>query len=475
MKKNNNKSGRSLLLQNKHKSSLPSRNAIVVKSNALVEASFDLTVQQLRLVHWLVRVVQENDEDYKYYEIDVPLFLEYLQLKGSNSARERIREVTKQLQERTILLRRGDEEWEQFSWLRYSRIVKRDNRLVLRLSINPEMIPYITNLKSAFTKVPFYMMPAFKTRYSWRFYEWFKQFADTGWFIITVDDLRSRLRFGEQEYARFNNLRQKVITPALREVNEVSDLDVALVAMERKGRSIHMLKFKITEKTAHVIPMRDGDLDEHNLIIQRLVSYGMPSKEASKNIKKFYEHDREHLLNCLADVERKIEERFEFQDGNPLIWLRYILSNDQRSQPTLFAHTNSAPKMSREESDALKAKLKQRRDAQQRHDYLNDLSNKAHRDFRKKREAHMAEQITEIPEDVRTAWVKNLKSEIASALAPFVREPDIWSHPIFTRETDQFLAEHGLPVFTSAEHFASIGFDDEHTKAEMKRLEELIN
>ena len=245
--------------------------------------------------------------------------------------------------------------------------------------------------------------------------------------------------------------------------------------MERKRRSIHMLKFKITEKPAHIIPMRDSDLDEHNLIIQRLVSYGMPSKEAANNLKKFYEHDREHLLNCLADVERKIEEKFEFQHGNPLIWLRYVLSNDQRSQPTLFAHTTKASKMSQEESDALKANLKLRRDAQQRHDYLNDLSNKAHRDFRTKRETHMAKQIAEIPEDIRSAWVKNLKLEVASALAPFVREPGIWSHPIFTRETDQFLTEQGLPVLTNAEHFASIGFDDEHTKAEMKRLEEFIN
>lgn len=460
------------MLPTKHTDHLPSKNAIVVRSNKLIEASYNLSLQQLRLIHWLSRAVQEDDEDYKYYEIDVPLFLQFLQLKGSNSARDRIREVTRKLQEKTILIKNpeNDDEWEQFSWLRYSKVYRKDNRLVLRLSINPEMLPYIRDLRAAFTKTSFYQITAFNSRYGWRFYEWCKQFEGIGWLEITVAELRSRLQIGEAEYARFNNLRQRVINPALKEICTVSDLDVVLAKTIKKGRSVHALKFKICAKSVHVVPTtKDTEPSEESLIVERLASHSMPDNEARKNVLKFYKYDREHLLGCLADVENKVESGFAFQDNNPLIWLRYLLKNDQRPQSTLFVRSANR-KLSPEEQKAVDIK----RRAKERIVHLEGILENVSHQYAISRDKFLTTEIPKIDEPTRSRWRDAFMAKQPSNFQSLVRGDQLFKHKLYRRDVDAFLYENGVTPLTYDAYCQSVGVSETEIKTEIENLKTLL-
>lgn len=452
------------------KDRLPTRNAIVIKSNYLVEASHDLSLRELRLVNWVTRVIQEDDEDYKYYEIDVPLFLEYLQIAGSGSARDEIRTVTSNLMQRTIHIQISDDEWEQFAWLRYARILKRGNRLVLRLSINPEMRPYIKNLKSAFTKTPFYQITAFRSRYAWRFYEWCKQYEDTGWLIITVDDLRTRLQIQEGEYTRFNNLRQRVINAALTEINRVSDLNVTLKTLEKRGRFVHQLRFKINKSKVQIIPAEEPEADEQHLIAARLMHHGMPEAEAKKNVALYYELEREHLLGCLADLEHKTSTGFAFRDDNPLIWLRYILKNDPREQPTLFTkvyHAAGAANPPKEEVEA----AERRRAAQDRLEHLQSLLTAADRHFADYRRAHIEKSLADIPKETSERWREAYIKGETPAMQAMVRKNSFWTSRAFFRVIEEFLTAQGISCTSREDWFTSQGIDLVDVNAEIQKLE----
>lgn len=459
------------MLPSKRRHGLPSNNALVVKSNKLLTACYDLSIKELQLVNWLVRVAQEDDEDFKYYEIDLPLFLQYMRLDGSNSARDRVREVTANLQKKMIEIEAFDRpgEWERFGWLRYARVVREGPRLILRLSINPEIRPYIKDLKSAFTKTNFYMMPEFSRPVAWRFYEWFKQFADTGWFVITIEELRKRLEIKDGEYRRFNNLRQRIIDPSVEQVNKVSDIDVSLIRTEKKGRYVHRLHFKITLKQQFVLPPDDAAVDEAKLIIQRLVGHGMPEKEARRNVERFYAVDREHLLTCLADLEAKIDSGFSFQDNNPLIWLRHLLKTDMREQPSLFVQANTK-RASTERDQAVVARL----EAERRADHLDKVLSSAYREYLTARKNAITHALAIVPLDATEAW----RSEYAKTAAPAMRahveeKHGFWHNRFFQADIDAFFETHGQPIISQTEYYRSIGFDGDGIAGELAELRKI--
>lgn len=456
------------MLPIKRKQGLPSNNAIVVKSNKLLAACYDLSLKELQLVNWLVRVAQEDEDDYKYYEIDLPLFLQYMGLDGSNSARDRVRQVTANLQEKMIEIEAIERpgEWERFGWLRYAQVRREGPRLVLRLGINPEIRPYIKDLKSAFTKTNFYMLPEFTRPVAWRFYEWFKQFADTGWFIITIDELRRRLDIKDGEYQRFNNLRQRLIDPSIEQVNQVSDILVRLEKTEKRGRSVHKLHFRIEAKPQFVLPPDDASLDEAKLIIQRLVGHGMPEKEARKNVERFYAVDREHLLNALADLENKIENGFDFKEDNPLIWLRHLLKTDMRTQPSLFIQSGEAGTVD-ERSLAAVAHIERERRA----DHLEQVLENAFREYLKAWKRSVTSALANIPPETAESWRQDYVAMVSPAFRSYAENPDtFWHARVFQDDIDAFLTAHGQPAILQSDFYQSIAFDAVGIEAELRNL-----
>ena len=72
----------------------------------------------------------------------------------------------------------------------------------------------------------------------------FRKVGTTGW--IDLDTWRDLLGVGEDQYPAFKALRQKVLAPAIREVNEFSDIRVEMET-QREKRRIVALKFVVAE------------------------------------------------------------------------------------------------------------------------------------------------------------------------------------------------------------------------------------
>jgi len=86
----------------------------------------------------------------------------------------------------------------------------------------------------------------FKSPYSIRVYELLMQFKITKDRKISLSDFRSFLKL-EAKYSTFRDLNKWVIKPALKEINEHSNL-VASCMFIKKGRLITTLQFDFEEK-----------------------------------------------------------------------------------------------------------------------------------------------------------------------------------------------------------------------------------
>ncbi|WP_016680908.1 replication initiation protein, partial [Yersinia pestis] len=86
---------------------------------------------------------------------------------------------------------------------------------------------------------------ALKRTYSIRIYELLMQFKSIGERIISVEDFRSMLGLDEK-YKEFPILNRAVIKPALKELNEKSDLTVFVESI-KNGRKVVALRFTFKE------------------------------------------------------------------------------------------------------------------------------------------------------------------------------------------------------------------------------------
>ena len=105
------------------------------------------------------------------------------------------------------------------------------------------MRPLLLHLKQHFTRYMLEQVLKLKSGYAIRLFELLSQFADLGYRTINVDDFRSALML-EDKYARFSNLKRRIIDPNIEDINEKTEL-TAKYNVERKGRTPVKLHFRI--------------------------------------------------------------------------------------------------------------------------------------------------------------------------------------------------------------------------------------
>ncbi|NYC00045.1 replication initiation protein, partial [Clostridium beijerinckii] len=94
---------------------------------------------------------------------------------------------------------------------------------ILTLKVNKELKPFYLNL-DWYTKYQLKNIMQFKSTYSFRLYELLKQYEKIGIRSITIDDFRCVLDIDDKQYPKYANLKQKVISVAVNEINSKTDL-----------------------------------------------------------------------------------------------------------------------------------------------------------------------------------------------------------------------------------------------------------
>ena len=105
--------------------------------------------------------------------------------------------------------------------------------------------PYLSRLHTHVTSYDLWRVARLDSAHSFRLFEMLMQFKSTGWVYMRLDELRERLTLGES-YQRFNNLRQRVIDPAVEELREKAGLNVT-VEFIKEGKAVTALRLTFTD------------------------------------------------------------------------------------------------------------------------------------------------------------------------------------------------------------------------------------
>jgi plasmid replication initiation protein len=117
---------------------------------------------------------------------------------------------------------------------------------IVKLRFAPEIVPLITRLEQNFTSYEL-MQVANLNLYATRLYELLVSWRSTGKTpIIEINDFRSKLGLLDQEYKLMHNFKNRVLDPAIKQINEHTDITVK-VEQHKTGRSITGFSFKFKQ------------------------------------------------------------------------------------------------------------------------------------------------------------------------------------------------------------------------------------
>ncbi|MBZ9626249.1 replication initiation protein [Clostridium tagluense] len=217
-------------------------NNWVYQSNRLVESSYTLTVVEQKLIRLLASMIHKDDDDIKEYEFKTKELIKVLNTSDSRFYRD-IDNITDLLMQRIIKIRNvNTSEFVKYHWVDTAKYVNG----ILKLKINKDLKPFYLGL-DCYTKYQLRNIMQFKSTYSFRLYELFKQYEGIGHRILTVDGLRDSLNISKDQYPKYANLKQKVINVAVKEINVNTDLVIDYNEI-KEVRKIVSIQFSIRKK-----------------------------------------------------------------------------------------------------------------------------------------------------------------------------------------------------------------------------------
>jgi len=142
------------------------------------------------------------------------------------------------------------------------------------LYFSPKVLPYLTQLQGQFTKYKLQHVAQFRSKYGIRLYELLVQWQGRGNREIEIDWLREHWEL-TTKYKALKDLKARVIDPAVRDINEYSNLWVKY-GQRKAGRRVIALQFQFGIKEQE--PTDSASTQPHKLTRVYIEKHARPGE-----------------------------------------------------------------------------------------------------------------------------------------------------------------------------------------------------
>ena len=224
----------------------PVEQHIIAKSNLLIRASYKLSLNEQRLILLVIAginskrvAIRPGANQVEGIRITAAEFAEAWHL-SMKDAYDNLKDATTELYERSIVEVVG-KRTDKMRWV--SAVSYHDGEGWASLSLSPQVTPHLTALSGKFTEYRLGQVSNLRSTYAIRIFEWCVQFADTGWLVVSLDDLTRRL---DLAYTLYNDIRRFVIEPAIKELQAKSNINISWEPI-KTGRKVTAVRFTFEE------------------------------------------------------------------------------------------------------------------------------------------------------------------------------------------------------------------------------------
>ena len=224
---------------------------LIVKDNALMNASYNLDLVEQRLI---LLAILEARESGKGINANDPLTVHaesYINQFGVHrtTADQALKDACKDLFARQFSYQEKRERGRANITSRWvSQIAYIDETATVEVIFAPAVVPLITRLEEQFTQYDIEQISGLSSAYAVRLYELLICWRSTGKTpVIELAEFRKRIGVLDTEYTRTDNLKMRVIELALKQINDHTDI-TASYEQHKKGRVITGFSFKFKHK-----------------------------------------------------------------------------------------------------------------------------------------------------------------------------------------------------------------------------------
>ena len=231
------------------------KNSLVVKDNALINASYNLELTEQRLIMLAIINARESGQgitaDSKL-EIHASDYAKLFNVSADASYKA-LREAVNNLFNRQFSYtaeykKTGKVGIVRSRWV--SRIFYVDDLALLEITFAPDVVPLITRLEEHFTKYEAKQVAHLTSKYATRLYELLIAWREVGKVPqLELSEFRNRLGLVDSEYTAMSDFKKRVLEPSIKQINEHTDITVTY-EQHKKGRIISGFSFKFKPKVA---------------------------------------------------------------------------------------------------------------------------------------------------------------------------------------------------------------------------------
>jgi plasmid replication initiation protein len=286
---------------------------LVVKDNALINASYNLDLVEQRLVLLAIIQARETGKGINANDALTIHASSYIDNFGveRHTAYMVLKEACKVLFDRRFtyqsMTAKGNIKTTHSRWV--SEISYVDNEATVSLIFSPAVVPLITRLEERFTSYELKQVSQLTSRYATRLYELLVAWRSAGKTpIFEIYSFRQQLGVAEDEYTRSDNFKRRVLEIAISQINTFTDITVKL-EQHKTGRSISGYSFSFkTKARPKVIENDDEKLsnafkvsDKQITLFAHKLAYDLAFSSQYSEAGESYENFTVRISNHLKD------------------------------------------------------------------------------------------------------------------------------------------------------------------------------
>ena len=229
------------------------KNGLVVKDNALINASYNLELTEQRLIMLAIINARElgqgitADSKLEIHASDYAKLFNVSTDASYKALKEAVNNLfNRQFSYTAEYKRTGKVGIVRSRWV--SRIFYVDDLALLEITFAPDVVPLITRLEEHFTKYEAKQVAHLTSKYATRLYELLIAWREVGKVPqLELSEFRNRLGLVDSEYTAMSDFKKRVLEPSIKQINEHTDITVTY-EQHKKGRIISGFSFKFKQK-----------------------------------------------------------------------------------------------------------------------------------------------------------------------------------------------------------------------------------
>ncbi|WP_163248035.1 replication initiation protein, partial [Campylobacter fetus] len=213
-------------------------------SSAITTAKTKMTANELKAFYQCSTLLTTQDMEFTEYQISVSDFVSSLGFSETNA--EYVKNLCRHLAKQTFEIEKNGI-WDIYTI--FSRFRFDTKNQLITIKFNPDMKPYLLQLKNNFTQIKeVKYIKEFDSKYAIRIYALLKDYRKMSHRDMNLEALSKMLQL-PKSYRDFGYINAKVLIPAMEEINEKSDIKITSIEpIEKLRKKIISIRINFENK-----------------------------------------------------------------------------------------------------------------------------------------------------------------------------------------------------------------------------------